>query len=139
MAPHTIPQRGLLLVDRRLLPGEKPEDAVTSVRAHLASALNFEVVVSQGAVMLPAAVPADDRIVTSLLEEMESRGHRSAATYAGNTFDAGYGCSVGMPTIMFGPGSRAFGAEMTGTEWVSIDDCHLAAGALSGLISRHCG
>ena len=137
VAPHTIPQRGLLLVDRRLLPGEEPDDAVTSMRAHLAAALDFEVSVSQGAVMLPAEVPADDRIVTSLLEEMESRGHRSAAMYVGNTFD-GYGCSVGIPTVMFGPGNRAFGAEMTGTEWVSIDDCTLAAEALSGLISRYC-
>jgi len=138
VAPHTIPRRGLLLVDRRLLPGEEPEDAVASVRAHLAAALDFEVSVSQKAVMLPAEVPADDRIVTSLLEEMESRGRQSITMYSGNTFDAGYGCSVGMPTIMFGPGNRAFGAEMTGTEWVSIDDCHLAAEALSGLISRYC-
>ena len=139
VAPHTIPKRGVFLVDRRLLPGERPEDAVASVRSHLASALDFEVLVSQGAVMLPAEVSADDRVVTALLDEMASLGRESIAMYSGNTFDAGYGCSRGIPTVMFGPGKRSFGAEMTGTEWVSVDDCLLASQALSGLISRYCG
>ena len=139
VAPHTIPKHGLLLVDRRLLPGEDPEDAVGSVRSHLASALDFEVLVSQGAVMLPAEVSADDQVVTSLLDELESLEVRSTVVHSGNTFDAGYGCSRGIPTVMFGPGRRTFGAAMTGTEWVSADDCLLASRALRGLISRFCG
>ncbi len=59
--------------------------------------------------------------------------------FSSNTFDAGYGCSQRIPTVMFGPGKRAFGAAMTGTEWVSADDCLLASQALNGLISRYCG
>ena len=138
VAPHTIPQRGLLLVDRRLLPGERPDDAVDSVRSHLASKLDFDVSVSQGAVMLPAEVPADDRIVTMLLDALQSSGRPSSATFSANTFDAGYGCSLGIPTVMFGPGTRSFGAAMTDTEWVSVEDCVIAARAMSGLISRFC-
>lgn len=139
VAPHTIPQRGRLLIDRRLLPGERPEDAVESVRSHLASKLDFEVSVTLGAVMLPAEVQADDSVVTVLLDEMESGGRPSKAVYSGNTFDAGYGCSLGIPTVMFGPGTRTFRAAITDTEWVSIDDCVRATQAMNGLISRFCG
>lgn len=139
VAPHTIPERGLFLVDRRLLPGEGPEEAVASVRSHLGMSLDFEIVVRQGALMLPAEVGGDDSVVVGLLDELHARGHQSTAVYAKNTFDAGYGCSQGIPTVMFGPGRRSFGADMIRTEWVAIDDCLLAAQALSGLISRVCG
>lgn len=138
VAPHTIPEHGSLLVDRRLLPGESPDDAVGALRSHLEAALAFEVGVSQGAVMLPAEVAADDAVVTPLLGEVRRLGRDSDAVYAGNTFDAGYGCSLGMPTVMFGPGRRSFGAEMIRTEWVSIDDCVVAAQALRGLIQQLC-
>jgi succinyl-diaminopimelate desuccinylase len=139
VAPHTIPSRGIFLVDRRLLPGELPEDAVASVRAHLAASLDFEVHVTQGVVMFPAEVPADDPVVVGLLAEMASLREGSVAMYSKNAFDAGYGCSRGIPTVMFGPGKRSFGSEMIAAEWVSIDDCVVAAQALAGLIRRHCG
>ena len=111
---------------------------MASMQSHLASALDFEVAVSQGAVMLPAEVPADDRIVTALLGELESLGRQSISMYSSNTFDAGYGCSQGIPTVMFGPGKRSFGAAMTGTEWVLVHDCFVASQAMSGLILRYC-
>jgi len=138
VAPHTIPERGLFLVDRRLLPGESPEDAVATVRSHLSSMLDFEVTVRQGALMLPAEVAADNEVVTTLVSEVHELGRNSAAVYAGNTFDAGYGCSQGIPTVMFGPGRRSFGAEMIRTEWVAIDDCIVAAQALERLIRQIC-
>lgn len=138
VAPHTIPERGLFLVDRRLLPGEHPKDAVAAVRTHLAGELDFDVQVSGGALMLPAEVPDDDVVVNSLLAALHERGRESTAMYASNTFDAGYGCSVGIPTVMFGPGKRSFGADMIATEWVAIDDCLLAAQAMSDLIDRLC-
>lgn len=138
VAPHTIPERGLFVIDRRLLPGEVPEEAVAAVRSHLASVLDFDCVVSQGAVMLPAEVPASDPVVTSLLGGMERQNRPAIAMYSRNTFDAGYGCSVGIPTVMFGPGKRGFGPDMTGTEWVAIDDCAAAARAMSHLISERC-
>ena len=138
VAPHTIPQRGLLLVDRRLLPGEHAEDAVDSVRSHLAAVLDFDVWVSEGPVMLPAEVPADDPVVTLLLEALEARGRKSKAMYSKNTFDAGYGCSRGIPTVMFGPGKRTFGAGTTADEWVPVDDCLVASEVMTDLISRFC-
>lgn len=139
VAPHTIPEQGSLLVDRRLLPGESPEEAVAGVRSHLEAELDFEVGVRQGALMLPAEVAADDVVVTSLLDEVRRLGRDSGATYVGNTFDAGYGCSMGIPTVMFGPGRRSFGADMIRTEWVAINDCVIAAQALTALIDRLCG
>ena len=138
VAPHTIPREGRLLVDRRLLPGERPADAVDSAREHLAATLDFDVVVAEGAVMLPAEVATDDVVVRVLIEALHGAGNVSAATYSPNTFDAGYGCSRGIPTVMFGPGTRKFGAAMTATEWVSIDDCRRATHALAALIGHWC-
>ncbi|MGF1667237.1 MAG: DsbA family protein [Acidimicrobiia bacterium] len=48
------------LGDRRLLQGERPEEVVASVRAHLTASLDFEVEVTQGVVMFPAEVPAEE-------------------------------------------------------------------------------
>lgn len=139
VAPHTIPERGRMLVDRRLLPGERPEDAVNALRNHLSSVLDFEVIVTQGAVMLPAEVPSDDPLVRGIIADLVSEGRASEAIYSKNTFDAGYGCSRGIPTVMFGPGRRSFGSGMIGTEWVSVDDCKLAAIALARAVDRFCG
>jgi succinyl-diaminopimelate desuccinylase len=139
VAPHTIPERGIFLIDRRLLPGERPGDAVDSLRTHLEASLDFDVIVSEGAVMFPADVAQDDPVVLALLASMPSEGRTSMALYSKNTFDAGYGCSKDIPTVMFGPGKRSFGAGMIATEWVSIDDCRVAAQSFGGLISRLCG
>jgi succinyl-diaminopimelate desuccinylase len=139
VAPHTLPERGRMLVDRRLLPGEQPEEACESIRRHLAASLDFDVLVTQGVVMLPAEVPADDPVVAGLISDITSQGRACEPTYAKNTFDAGYGCHRGIPTVMFGPGRRSFGEAMIATEWVSVDDCRMAAVALSGAISRLCG
>ena len=48
------------LGDRRLLQGERPEEVVASVRAHLTASLDFEVEVTQGVVMFPAEVSAEE-------------------------------------------------------------------------------
>jgi len=130
VAPHTIPERVDITIDRRLLPGERPSAAVDELRAHL-SAANLEVEVGEGAWMLPAAVSPDEAVVRHLLGGVE-RQHRDPTTFwSPNTFDAGYACSVGIPTPMFGPGKREFKGEgLVGTDAVSLDDCAVGAGAI---------
>ena len=95
IAPHTIPAWCLLVLDRRLLPGDDPDDAVAEVAAVLDG---LDVTVRRGATMLPALVEEDAVVVRRL------KRHRPLETfYPRSTFDAGYACSIGVPTVMCGP------------------------------------
>lgn len=142
VAPHTIPERATILVDRRLLPGGSTEDAVSEIREHLMRELpDTSLVVEPGASMLPAAVDPQSPVVTSLLEGIETAtGRPGESFWSLNAFDAGYACAKGIPTPMFGPGKRGFaGAGLTGVDLVPLADCEIAATALAHTIRGLCG
>jgi succinyl-diaminopimelate desuccinylase len=80
--------------------------------------------------MLPALVDRDAPVVTAL---------GAPIMFSRNAFDAGYPCSVGIPTVMFGPGRRDFGAGVTATEAVSLADCRRAAEMLRAAAGALCG
>lgn len=138
VAPHTIPEEVRIVVDRRLLPGEAPNEAVDALRKHLATLEGVEV--DAGVSMVPAAVAEDAPIVTALLEGTGKAGRRPPETFWSlNAFDAGYACSKGIPTPMYGPGKRHFaGAGLVGTDAVALDDCEAAAVAYGHAIERLC-
>lgn len=139
VAPHTIPSQARLVVDRRLLPGEEPEAAVAALAAHLGASVDWPLDVRQDVVMLPAAVTADAPVVRALVDGVAAqRGSAPAPFWSRNTFDAGYACAKGIPTVMFGPGRRAFGADVTAAEVVAVDDCRVAAEALHHAITTLC-
>jgi acetylornithine deacetylase/succinyl-diaminopimelate desuccinylase-like protein len=103
VVPHTIPSWCLLVLDRRFLPGDDPAAIVAEIADALAG---LPVAVSQGAMMLPAIVEETDPIVVALQEGARATLGRGLETfYPQYTFDAGYGCSIGVPTVMFGPSS----------------------------------
>jgi len=142
VAPHTIPERATIVVDRRLLPGGSAEDAVAQIREHLIKELpDTTVVVEPGVSMLPAAVDAHAPIVTALLEGIERATGRPGETFWSlNAFDAGYACAEGIPTPMFGPGKRGFaGAGLTGVDLVPLAECEIAAAVLAHTIRGLCG
>ncbi|MCU1432534.1 MAG: hypothetical protein JWP95_1639, partial [Actinotalea sp.] len=67
VSPHTIPSEVRVVVDRRLLPGESPVQAVDAVREHFAAVLpGVRLTVELGEFMLPATV-ADDADITQTL------------------------------------------------------------------------
>ncbi len=127
-----------MVVDRRLLPGEAPEDAVAALRVHLTALEGVEV--DAGVSMFPAAVAEDAPVVTALLEGTQNTGRRPPETFWSlNAFDAGYACSKGIPTPMYGPGKRSFaGAGLVGADAVALDDCEAAAVAYGHTIERLC-
>jgi acetylornithine deacetylase/succinyl-diaminopimelate desuccinylase-like protein len=101
VAPHTIPERCRIKLDRRLLPGDSPEAAVHDVAEALAG---VRAEVTMGPLMLPAITADDHPLVVGLREAAESATGRSLAPeYPAWTFDAGYPSSLGIPTLMFGP------------------------------------
>lgn len=140
IAPHTIPEEARVVIDRRLLPGELPETAVAELRGHLSSAGVSGVDVDAGVSMLPASVDSDSPVVVALLEGLRKAAGDSARTFWSlNAFDAGYACSRGIPTPMFGPGKRRFAGEgLVGTDGVALKDCVAAGAALAHAIDRLC-
>lgn len=141
VSPHTIPMKVQLIVDRRLLPGESPTAAVEELRSHLAHAVpKVRLKVEMGEAMLPAVVADDSPVVTALREGLRSHGVSGGHTlWSKNTFDAGYACLKGIPTVMFGPGRRRFtGTEMLGDDFVSIADMWTAVQVIRSVIGSLC-
>jgi acetylornithine deacetylase/succinyl-diaminopimelate desuccinylase-like protein len=125
IAPHTIPDRCELTLDRRLLPGSTIEEAVAEIRTALDGSGPWTVEVEPGASMLPAEVPADAPVVRALdRATREVTGRPAVTAYAGYTFDAGYACARGIPTVMFGPAlpgrTRGLASDVTTTEFVPL-------------------
>lgn len=139
IAPHTIPMEVGLVVDRRLLPGERADTAVATIKDFVESSRG-DVTVTAGASMLPAEVDARSAIVRALSQGIqEARGLEAETFWSANTFDAGYGCAKGIPTVMFGPGKRGFSGEgLVGADAVGVDDCRIAAAAIARCISTLC-
>jgi succinyl-diaminopimelate desuccinylase len=115
VVPHTIPSSCTLVIDRRFLPGDDP----VAIVAEIAAAMDgLPVEVTQGNTMLPALVGEADAVVAALQEgALAALGRRLATFYPRYTFDAGYGCSLGVPTVMCGPSS----ADMAGPELLGED------------------
>lgn len=136
VAPHSIPERLELTVDRRLLPGEQPAAAVAAIAEALRDVRGVRV--DEGRHMLPALVGIDDDIVAVLRSASLQRGGGGEMMVSRNTFDAGYACAAGIPTPMFGPGRRHFDAGMLEPESVAIADCVFAADVISDTIDARC-
>lgn len=139
IAPHTIPASGRLIVDRRLLPGERPESVTAEFAAELRARVGAPLRIEEGPSMLPAEVDSSARHVQALLAGLADQGVTAETFYSTNTFDAGYGCDRGIPTVMFGPGRRDFGVGVTAPEVVALDDCWTAAVVFARLIDDLCG
>lgn len=103
IAPHTIPAWCEIVYDRRTLPG----DDETSVVAEIANLVDdLPVTISAGATMLPALVDESATVVQALQSGARRSLGRSLETfYPPYTFDAGYPCALGVPTVMCGPSS----------------------------------
>jgi succinyl-diaminopimelate desuccinylase len=139
VAPHTIPSEVRIVVDRRLLPGEDPLQATDGLRRHL-SRWSAELDVEPEESMLPAEVDPDAPVVGALLEGLKAEGRRPETFWSANTFDAGYACSKGVPTPMFGPGKRGFaGTGLIGVDMIPVSECATAALVMRHALSDLCG
>ncbi|MCA9880476.1 MAG: M20/M25/M40 family metallo-hydrolase [Thermomicrobiales bacterium] len=132
IAPHTLPSDGFVTVDRRLLPGDDPAAAVAEIRAIIGDLSPYEVDVHPDVMMLPALVDADDPGVRALRNAHSTEHNRLVETeYLRGTFDAGWACSAGIPTVMYGAGE---GSSLLGADFVPIADVEAEARVLARLI-----
>jgi acetylornithine deacetylase len=131
----TYPDRCVLQLERRTLPGESPDEvlaefhrAAAAVRARVPS---LEVEVRHILTQAPSDVPDDARIVTALGAALRQTGR--AANVAGVTAwtDAALLNAAGIPAICFGPGDM--GLAHADEEYIQLDELHAATEVLERL------
>ena len=115
---HTVQERCEFTLDRRLLPGEDPEEAFAELERIAreieqfkdpVSGKNFTVDFRRGAFMYPSLVTADSPIVRAILRASEVMlGHAVETYYSPAAFDQGYLNHVGIPTANFGAGEHQY-------------------------------
>jgi acetylornithine deacetylase/succinyl-diaminopimelate desuccinylase-like protein len=128
IAPHTLPEVARFRLDRRLLPGSTPEDAVEEVRGVLADLAPYRVSVSQGPFMVPWETSADSPIVRALGAATRACVGRDLELFhARYTADTGYASARGVPPVEFGPPAYSDGDRPTATEFVSVAGVEAAA------------
>ncbi len=128
IAPHTLPEVARFRIDRRLVPGSTPGEAVEEVRAVLADLAPYQIRVSQGPFMLPWETLLKSPIVRALGAAVSvCMGQDLDTFYARYTGDTGYASSRGVPSVDFGPPEYSDGDRPTATEFVSLSGVETAA------------
>ncbi len=131
-AVNVVPEKCVVEVDRRTLPGELAEDVLAAARKALEGipAWEFEPPhLSVGAMEVAAESPvvrALSRAVVSVCGAVRVE----SAQYA---TDAGIFTAGGIPSVVFGPGDIA--QAHTAGEWIDIGSLHAAENVIRTLIS----
>ena len=130
----TVPAECVLVLDRRLLPGESPDAVLTSMREHVA-ALRLEDRGLSAEVSMPMAMPAFEtppdgrlaRTTGAALADAGGPGHPPGGWTA--ACDGGFVArDLGVPVVVLGPGSVATQAHRP-DESVAVDEMVLVARA----------
>ena len=121
LAPHTLPARAELTIDRRLLPGDDPAAAVEEIRACIGDLSPLRVRVEGGVAMLPVLIAEDAPAIAEVQRAITAvRGEPAPQIVGKGTFDAGGTAQYGIPTLMWGAGGT--GDWPLGEDFVAIDD-----------------
>jgi acetylornithine deacetylase/succinyl-diaminopimelate desuccinylase-like protein len=125
-ATHTIPSECRILLDRRLLPGDDPEQAIGALEAMIGSVDTFQVEVQRKDFMYPSEVSKEADVVKSLgtaIRTMLGREPEYSFSTAAN--DTGLLNAKGIPAINYG--SRDIRFQHTDHDLVSINSVFQAA------------
>jgi acetylornithine deacetylase/succinyl-diaminopimelate desuccinylase-like protein len=113
---HTVQERCEFRLDRRLLPGEDPNEAfeelvrigkeIEAIKDPV-SGRNYGIDFRLGPFMYPSLVTTDSPVVRALLRASEVMlGNAAETYYSPSAFDQGYLNHVGIPTANFGAGEH---------------------------------
>src|SRR5215813_4738883 len=115
---HTVQERCEFTLDRRLLPGEDPQEAFAEIERIAkeierledpVSGKHYGVEVRLGPFMYPSLVTTDSPIVKAILRASEVMLGKPAETYySPSAFDQGYLNHVGIVTANFGAGEHQY-------------------------------
>ncbi|MCC7021266.1 MAG: M20/M25/M40 family metallo-hydrolase [Thermomicrobiales bacterium] len=138
-ATHTVQGRVNLTLDRRLLPGDDPDEVLGDLAAFIRDdpslGPEFRVEVEQGPTMYPSEAPADAEIVRLLQASAAAAGHAPLPlTSSPQAMDAGYLNHVGIEAVMFSPGDVTW--AHTDQEVVSVSQIVESARIFAELLTR---
>ena len=122
---HTIQDHCRLTLDRRLMPGEDPAEALAAVTRALSDLEPWQVEVTRGNFMYPAEVSENSAVALALEAAREFAGEPGPPIWFPAALDAGYLNEKGIETVMFGPGDLAF--AHTDAEVVPLEQVRKAA------------
>ena len=128
ISPNTVPDRASITIDRRLLPGEDPEQAraqvIDYIAAHTPAKLNIQ---HDPPFLIARGMPDDTNyhLAERLCEVARRVSHDSQLIGVPFGTNASAYAPAGVPTVVFGPGSIA--QAHTTDEWIAIDQLHKAA------------
>jgi acetylornithine deacetylase/succinyl-diaminopimelate desuccinylase-like protein len=115
---HTVQERCKFTLDRRLLPGDDPNEAFAEIERIAREVERFKdpisgktygVDVRLGPYMYPSLVTTESPVVRALLRASEAMLGRPAETYySPSAFDQGYLNHVGIATANYGPGEDQY-------------------------------
>lgn len=132
-AVNIVPDRCMIEIDRRTLPGETEEEILQSVRYALREIPSWEFEpphISIGGMEVSKSNPFVIRLATSIKEQTNDCTLETAQ-YATN---AGVYNMSGIPAVVFGPGDIA--QAHTATEYVEMDQVFLCCEILSRFLRR---
>ena len=137
----TLPDRCLLSVERRTLPGETPESVLAEIEAVLDACRAADpALVASARVTLardPFEIAADHPFV-ALVRGATARVTGALPEIAGLSFwaDSAYTAASGIPTVLLGPAGEGAHADK---EWVSVSGTVACARALVEIGRDFCG
>ena len=137
----TYPDRCVIGLERRTIPGESVADVVAEMEracdAERARRPDFAAQVRLGGAQGPSDVSVDAPIVRALGDALRASGEQVRIEGMSAWTDAALLNDAGIPAICFGPGdiSLAHAAE----EYIPLDEIDRARDVLSALACRWCG
>jgi acetylornithine deacetylase/succinyl-diaminopimelate desuccinylase-like protein len=126
-----VPDHCVIELDRRLLPGEKPADAVADVEAFLKGYPGIDFPFTPTTPKLactPLAPIGSDGLVATLGSAIDAVVGKHAVTVVPYGTDASTIAAAGVPAVVFGPGDIA--QAHTKDEWVDLRQVEQAAEVL---------
>jgi acetylornithine deacetylase len=137
-AMTTYPDRCVLRIERRTLPGETPEGALGQVEAACAALKaqhpSFSATVVLDASRAPSDVSPDAPVVRSLLASTAATGRTASIDGATYWSDAALFNGAGIPAVCYGPGD--IGLAHGAVEWVPIDEIERATVVLEHFLGE---
>ncbi|MFS0723056.1 M20 family metallopeptidase [Paenibacillus sp. 1P07SE] len=136
-APNVIPDNCRITIDRRTVPGEEPMEVWTEIREQLLALAErtpgLQLSVSEPFILDYAMETAADHPLARQLAQAAWRGaERGRVIGAPYCSDASKLTRVGVPTVVFGPGSIA--QAHTADEWVDLEQVAQAEAILMDVI-----
>lgn len=131
-AVNIVPDECRIEIDRRMMPHEKPADAIRMVKDILGDLEGWEMTEPHVAVA-GMDVPADAPIVQMLSRAIRPVAGEPVVEGAYYATDAGIYSGGGIPTVVFGPGDIA--DAHTAREHISIDQLQKAVLIIQNLLT----